>query len=167
MGNPHGIGSFWNSELKMCSHLNSKCASSWVGQGGGGLGGGGGRVRGVGRGRDQVSKQHLSTEELSGGCEVAVSAARASGPPSRGGSALKGMGGIPALGCNPRQKSFGEARRIQLNNMVGQASNRSNLAASFVADLGASRHLVGPGSTWLQSKDPIAFAWTHILPTSK
>ena len=47
----------------MCSYLN------WGGGIGGGMMGGGGM--------DQVSKQHLSTEELSGGCEGAMTEAKA------------------------------------------------------------------------------------------
>ena len=58
------------------------------------------------RGMDQVSKQHLSTEELNGGCEEAMTAAAVQWQTQSRWLSSKRAGGNLSLGVQPKAKKL-------------------------------------------------------------
>ena len=116
-----------------------------VGREGGreGTGGRGGRGE-----LDQVSKQHLSTEELNGGCLVAMATSRARWTTQSRWLALKRHGAVPDLGSQPKQKKLRRGKTlvslVQLNNMIVQASNRLSLSDFLVVDMHGTNPFLWP-----------------------
>ena len=92
-----------------------------------------------GGGMDQVSKQHLSTEELSGGCGEAIAEAAAKWSTQSRWLSLKRHGGNHSLGVQPKTKKLRRCKTlgslIQLNNMIVQTSNRLSLSDFLIPDI--------------------------------